>query len=351
MYLIIIIDISIIIIGAPTACNSYDTLILIKLACNGKSSCDPITSSVTNIACPSSFALNLWVQWECVDSSSYKTTISSQNITDSIDYCSDSSYVPLDSCPTQSVLVPSLLIDSKTTNFDYPIYQHIACYNAKLHIQCQAETIIHIYAVYYGIQSETSSDCVSRTNLAAITAEAPAQCWSPLTYDRVAFLCEYKTSCLLTSSAIGLYVVDICPDYKTRQQLLVQYQCIDLILFNQTVGKCNKNKSIPSICPPVIDNEGTWCDNTLGNGAIMKIDCPAGTKIKIVCGFYGIHPSISTCNLQSSSSPVCYFNSSFSHLSNLCNGKNSCSINDFASIFLDPCGGLDKTLYVQWNCT
>jgi hypothetical protein len=328
-------------------------LIQVKTACNGKSTCDPITSTVSNIACPSSFALNLWVQWECVDSLPTTTTTTVKTTTSSIDYCASNNYIPVDTCPTESVLVPSLLTDSKKSNFDYPIYQQIACYNSKLQILCQTGSIIHIYAAYYGIQSATSSDCVSRANIAAITTEAPAQCYSPLTFDRIFYLCEYQNTCLLTSSSIGLYVVDICPDYKTRQQLFVQYQCIDSNLYNQTVGKCNINKSVPSICPSASANvnEGTWCDNTLGNGAIMNIQCSPGKSIIIICAFYGLHPSISTCNQQSSSSPVCYFSSSFTQLTALCNGKNSCTMNDFSSTFLDPCGGLDKTLYVQWSCT
>jgi hypothetical protein len=191
----------------------------------------------------------------------------------------------------------------------------------------------------------------------SISAEAPAQCYSPLSYKQVVSFCEGQNTCLLTASSAGMYVVDMCPSFSLRQQLFVQYQCIDSSLFNYTVATCTANTAVPDICPVLASssttNQGTWCDNSLGLGSIVNIQCPASQTITVSCAFYGLHPSISTCNTQLSTSPVCYFQSSLTRIQTACNGQNSCSINNFSTFFslsLDPCNGLDKTLYIQWTC-
>ncbi len=259
--------------------------------------------------------------------------------------------IPNDTCPTDSAIVPSFLSDSSVTSFSYPIYQQVACQGAKLDLVCQSNTLIHIYAAYFGIQSTTNTECVTSN-----ASEAPAQCYSPLSYSQIVSLCEYQNSCLLYASASGLYVVDMCPSYSSQQQLFVQYQCVDSSLFNYTVATCTAVTDVPTICPALDSssstNQGTWCDNALGEGSILSINCPAGKTITIVCAFYGLHPSISTCNTQFSTSPVCYFQSSFTQVGSSCNGQNSCTISSFSTFFSsDPCNGLDKTLYVQWKCT
>jgi hypothetical protein len=344
--------------GAPTACDSYDTLLQLKLACDGNPSCDANSISVTNFACLSSYALSLIVQWECLANWPITTTTTTTTTdSNSLNYCSSNKYIPIDTCPSQSVIVPSFLNDSSITNFDYPIYQQVSCYGSKIDLICQPNTIIHVYSAYYGIQSQTSTECVTTNygNLNPITIEAPALCYSPLTFSQIQIFCETKSSCSLISSSTGLNVVDICPAFQLRQQLFIQYQCVDTSLYNATVGQCNPSKSIPAICPSITGStnikEGTWCDNYLGMGSIMSINCNSAL-ISIQCAFYGLHPSISTCNIQLPNSPVCYLASTFTKLDALCSGKNVCSLSDFNTLLTnnDPCGGLDKTLYVQWKC-
>ena len=338
--------------GAPTSCNSYDTLINIKSLCNYKNRCSFNFTSINNI-CPDDYSPILIVQYECLTSAQLITTTVS-----SISYTQQESTIVTTSiqqknmcyCSADSVYMPKSLTSNRYYSFDFPIYEQTVCYASRLNIICHPNSYIHIYSAYFGIQFQTYSDCMLQNN----DTEIPKLCYSPLSYDKIVSKCEYKNSCDLTATFTDLNFIEICPDYRNKNQLLIQYQCIDDYLFNLTINQCVLNKVIPSICSNQVDvyvNQGTWCDNGLGNGSIMNIQCSTNQLIEIVCAFYGKDPNISTCSQQIAQSSICYFNSTITIVNNNCNGKNSCKISNFKSTFSDPCdGGLDKTLFIQWKC-
>jgi hypothetical protein len=342
--------------GAPTSCNSYDTLVNIKFLCNYKNKCSFNYTFINNL-CPEDYAPILIVQYECLTSA--------QMITSSI---SSTSFVLLEStisnyvinmneqnicyCSSDSVFMPKILTQNGYYSFDYPIYEQIVCYGGRLNIICQENSLIHIYSAYFGIQFQTTSDCMMQNN--GQNAEIPKLCYSPLSFDKIVSICEYKNSCDITATFSFLNLIETCSGFRYQNQLLIQYQCIEDNSYNFTISRCILNKMVPSICSSQVEssiNQGIWCDNGLSNGSIMIIECSNNQKIEIVCAFYGKDPNVSTCGQQLSQSSICYFNSTFSILNDNCNGKNSCSVSDFKNIFLDPCDGRsDKTLFVQWKC-
>jgi hypothetical protein len=249
---------------------------------------------------------------------------------------------------------PEFLYNSTEVYFGYAIYQQIVCQASRLIILCPLDLVIHVFSAYYGIQSTTmSSTCAATTS----SGEQPAKCYIPKALDSMRETCESKSSCQLRASANSLGGGDYCPSYS--KQLFVQYQCIHPTVLNTTLSKCpSLDSTIPPICSAssTLSNtsigvgqvqSNTWCD-----GSSMSIKCATGKSISILCAFYGIHPSIDACNIQSLVNiPVCYFASSQTLVSNLCNGQSSCSIDTLSSFFaLDPCVGLDKALFVQWMC-
>ncbi|CAF0930003.1 unnamed protein product [Brachionus calyciflorus] len=336
--------------GVPTKCYSENTQFIIKNFCNNKTSCFfsgensfEQDSGFTN-ACQG-FQNMFFVQWECI-SEYLEYTISSKTIdllpicnsTPSINGTCDTSYSPY---------VPQALNNSTKTYFSYPIYQQIVCQGSTLILFCPAETVIHIYAGYFGIQEYTRSNfCITSEN----EDKYPFMLYIADSFKTINSTCENKNMCQLRAMANSLGGGDLNPEYT--KQLVVQYQCLDPILLQNRINQCEFNSKIPEICPKNLGedkmNEDTWCD-----GDQMSIKCSNEKKIKIFCAFYGIHPSILTCDIASLSfSPVCYFNSSFANIVELCELKSNCSIDVVGSSFfnLDPCIGLKKALYVQWKC-
>ena len=333
--------------GSPTSCNSFSTLNKIREACNNKINCSLNINLLNNI-CPKSYAPILIIQYECIDMS-----------TNIIPYCNTNSQMVTKTsttsttykCSPYSAINPSF-ISSYDSNFNnFLINENIVCYGSKLNIYCKSNTLIHIYSAYFGIQSLTNSLCVTNNRL--IDFEEPTQCFIPYSYDRIVQKCEYKNNCIIESTEIGLNISDPCPDFQSQEQLFVQYQCIESSLFNITLDQCDINTEIPFPCAlnEMNINEGIWCDNGLGNGSILNILCPDDKLITILCSFYGLHSRMTTCNEQLNTLPICFYNNTITTLEILCNGKNSCILNDFNLTFMDACSGLSKTLYLKWICS
>ena len=188
---------------------------------------------------------------------------------------------------------------------------------------------------------------ILKTYLPIKSTEIPAMCYFTNSFDVINATCEYQRICYLRATPTQIGGGDLCPSYL--KQLFVQYQCIDSGFLANNVNQCNVNKTaVPSICSSALSkviNQQTWCD-----GSSASISCSAARTIQIQCAFYGIHPSITACNIGTlQSRPVCFFASSFAQVKTVCDGLSSCSMSNF-SMFKDPCNGLDKALYVQWKC-
>ena len=91
--------------------------------------------------------------------------------------------------------------------------------------------------------------------------------------------------------------------------------------------------------------EATACDT---DNSPLELSCPSGNALQIVCAYYGLHPALTKCTLPSNV-PICYFASSFTNVTSICEGQQSCSIT-FLNVFNDPCNGMTKGLYVQYKC-
>jgi hypothetical protein len=148
---------------------------------------------------------------------------------------------------------------------------------------------------------------------------------------------------------VGIHLIQF---YFLKKQLYIQYQCLNQEFLSTITKKCTMNKNIPDICPQSITekssnlNENVWCD-----GSTMNITCKNDQVIDIICSFYGIHPSLKTCNIPTlANRPVCYYASSKLRLKQVCNQQSSCSVSNFNMVFKDACAGLDKALFVQWKC-
>ena len=172
-------------------------------------------------------------------------------------------------------------------------------------------------------------------------------CYYPSVLNQINATCEYQNSCSIRGTSNTFSVADPCPTYS--KQLFIQYQCVDYYALNSTINQCSKKAETPHICPPLNKTsnvkEITACDI---ENAPMSISCKVGEKIEIVCAYYGLHPSITKCILPTNV-PVCYFASSFSNVTSMCTGQQTCSIS-FLNTFSDPCNGMDKALYVQYRC-
>ncbi len=326
--------------STPTSCYSQASKQRILTNCNGKSSCSFANSSGLIDSCDSLTNM-LYIQWQCV--SLGLTTVTST--TPGAPSCPQTYILPFGECSTSLVpYTPQFLLNSSDTYFEYPIYEQIACQNSKLLIACSPNLVIHIYAAYFGIQSATSTSwCMNTTSL-----ELPEMCFSQSSFDIINATCEYKSSCYLRATTTQIGAGDLCPSYS--KQLFVQYQCVDPNVLASGINQCPVNNTIGfSLCPS--SNSSTVRENMWCTGSMMTMNCDAGSTINIMCAFYGIHPYFyDQCNFRNMlQRPVCYFNQNpRTVLANACNGRSSC--NETSVVFTDPCNGLDKLLYVQWQC-
>lgn len=339
----------------PTSCFSKSSMEMVKSQCNNQESCEfageisfEMDSGFVN-PCPG-YQNMLFVQWECLSmdatsSSIDLTTTKSVEKTTLGALAATSMNVTCDLEPEFSTYEPKFITTSALTYFGYPIYQQLVCQGSRLILVCPSDLVIHVLAGYYGIQSATRSSTCTSSNV-----EIPAKCYIPDAFEVINGTCEAKTTCQLKATSNALTNgEDFCPSYQ--KQLFIQYQCVNEQVLSTSIGKCSSGaKRVPGICKRPATNdtlEATWCD-----GATMSIVCPSSRTISIQCAFYGIHPSVDACNVQSlPSKPVCYYASSLPILRSICDDQPSCSLDSFSLTFnRDPCSGHEKALYVQWRC-
>ncbi|CAF0770156.1 unnamed protein product [Brachionus calyciflorus] len=331
--------------GSPSACYSKQSYNLVYENCNGKQNCTFSDDTNTkydigfNEVCPGYLNM-LLIQWECVSTQvtteapqTTKSTLPICNSTPSINGTCDTSYSPY---------VPQALNNSTKTYFSYPIYQQIVCQGSTLILVCPADTVIHIYAGYFGIQEYTKS------SICTPDYETPFMLYLAESFTIINSTCESKNKCSLRAFPLSMGGTDLNSAFY--KQLVVQYQCVNPIVLENEINKCEINKEIPLICPKLSRNTGIN-EITVCEGNPLSISCSTG-RIQVQCAFYGIHPSLTTCDVPSLAyKPVCYFSSSFTKMSDLCNFRSTCSIAAAGSNTFqpDPCNGLKKALYVQWR--
>ncbi|RNA41243.1 rhamnose-binding lectin-like [Brachionus plicatilis] len=336
--------------GCPTKCYAENTISTIQNMCNQRSICFlegensfELGSGLTN-ACQG-FQNILLIQWECV--SNEQTTLQPHTTLTTLPTCSTRPFINASCDSTHSPYVPQPLTNSTLTHFSYPIYQQIVCQGSTLVLVCPSDLVIHIYSAYFGIQEPTRSTFCTNSEV----KEMPAMMYSIESFNTVFLNCQSKNFCQLKASVNSLGGADL--NREIGKQLVVQYQCVDPYVLENQISKCGLDLEVDEICPKIesygqVAHEDVWCDEDQ-----LNITCELGKKIEILCAFYGIHPSISKCDIANLPfRPVCYFNSSFSKLKDLCDSKEVCSVDVINSALLnhDPCNGLKKAIFVQWKC-
>lgn len=179
-------------------------------------------------------------------------------------------------CPTSTPYIPKFLTLTSSYSYGYPIYQGVTCLNSLLFLVCPTNQFIHVYAAYFGIQSQTISSCLS-----SLTASSPANCFNKAVFNTINSSCEYQSNCSIVATASQLG--DPC--YGNSKQLMVQYQCVDYntaVILNQCPINTNTSSACPALSDPSIQTQ-FWCEPSL-----MQITCSGGSVIQIMCAYYGI---------------------------------------------------------------
>ena len=201
----------------------------------------------------------------------------------------------------------------------------------KLKLKCEANETLNIIGAYFGIQNETLTSCTRNQSSSA--------CYNKVVYDNLNSTCGDKQECTLYVSIDRLG--DPC--LFQNKQFFVKYQCVDSSLQNQ----CDINKDVGRICQSngISNNERLyskyWCDYD----NLMNINC-GSQFIDISCAYYGIDSSF-RCNggFYSGAPTMCYSSSSYTNITNRCNGKHNCLIlsNEWSEFFkVDPCYAMTK---------
>ena len=249
-----------------------------------------------------------------------------------------------DICINTSVYEPTPL-ESEIYSLGNPILQTVVCYGSKLHLKCPTlGQKLHIHSAYFGIQKNTKNFCWSNPN--------GLVCYRNLTYDYIKNLCQNKYSCDLI--ATETYFGNPCPIKNLyHNQLLIQYQCFDDKGIYMT-KKCRTNKSTSDICPLLNNsnyNQQHWCDPSKA-----YIKCSNGSKIKIICAYYGIDNKQKCPNSEYKGVPTqCYAQSTLSKIKKKCNNRSMCVIEGNNSFQIDSglinaCQGYQNMLLIQWEC-
>ncbi|RNA02935.1 rhamnose-binding lectin-like [Brachionus plicatilis] len=329
--------------GAPSACYSKQSHDLVIENCHGKQNCTFRDETGTKYdigfteVCPG-FQNILLIQWECV--SNEQTTLQPPTTLTTLPTCSTRPFINASCDSTHSPYVPQPLTNSTLTHFSYPIYQQIVCQGSTLVLVCPSDLVIHIYSAYFGIQEPTrSAFCMSSPWM-----ENPHMFYIPQSFDIVKNTCEYKTKCVLRAYAVTMGGVELNSAYS--KQLVVQYQCVNPTVLAEQISQCPSKNEIPEICAKVEESEEIY-EQTICDGSAMSLSC-GSKRISVVCAFYGVHPSLTSCGVPDLAvKPVCYFNSSYTTVKSECDGRSSCSYNAIGSnvFFDDPCTGFRKALF------
>lgn len=133
------------------------------------------------------FSKLLYVQYKCVSPTTLTTTTTSTfpSTTTTLPYCA--SYVtPTGSCSSiaSSPYTPTF-VTANQTSFNYPVMQQVVCLGSSVDLVCPANTVIHIYSAYFGIQSSTSVSTCFITS-----SEQPAMCYYTSSFSYINSTCK-----------------------------------------------------------------------------------------------------------------------------------------------------------------
>lgn len=169
----------------------------------------------------------LFVQWTCSTSSQITTNMAASTATNTIQNCTNIININ-GSCPdsTFSPYEPKLLKNSTATFFSYPIYQEIACEGSTIVLKCPIDLVLYIYAGYYGIQSETSSnECLYYNKVVDYdTWIQPTIAYVTDAMKTIYSSCQSKNMCSLLATSTNLGGPDLFP--LAGKQLLIQVSSI-----------------------------------------------------------------------------------------------------------------------------
>lgn len=268
---------------------------------------------------------NLHTEESCIETVVGRSETSSENKCPSI-----SAYLP------KSITLKSLIFNN------FPIKEQIICNNGQAYLHCPADRSIRILSAFYGLQSSTICSNIS--------SNFSLTCFYQDTLEKIKNLCNDTNYCLISAST--RFYGDPCPGID--KQMIVHYQCIPFKT-NLTKSQCSIDKTLRPVCPN--SNSTTlyqkiWCEPST-----LKIRCPVGKVIHIICGFYGIDPNYD-CEgtFKSGSEPTyCYSHTSTNKLISSCSGKQNCVLKGdpnfvLGANFENVCPGYAKILLVQWKC-
>lgn len=184
----------------------------------------------------------------------------------------------------------------------------------KLSITCPADRTIHIYSAYFGIQSNTPTECVT-SNKAGTTSD----CFNKVVFDNINTTCEGKQTCSLDIRIENFG--DPC--FLLNKQLFIQYQCVNASI-SSLINSCTSSQNYGQICSKTTEsNSQYWCNND----NVMRIDCGPGKVIQMSCAFYGIDQSYQCPGGFYSGAPtVCFSQTTRMNLTSLCNGQQACLV-------------------------
>lgn len=165
----------------------------------------------------------LLVQWQCISTTTTTTTSTTTTTkSTSSNSCANTTISLNGKCPDTnsfSPYEPTYLTNSTSTSFGYPIYQEIVCENSVIVLKCPTNLVLHIYAAYYGVQTQTSTEtCRNSTGLESGTF--PTMCYIWEGFKIVNASCEYQNVCKLRVTTTILGGPDLYP--SIGKQLLIQ---------------------------------------------------------------------------------------------------------------------------------
>merc|ERR1712141_347028 len=184
----------------------------------------------------------------------------------------------------------------------------VVCEGKTRRISCRKGLVISVSSASYGRRDRNTcpsssirtTSCSKYNSLSIVRAN-----------------CQYKQSCLLQSN--NLIFGDPCRG--TYKYLSVSYRCLT-----------PRHKEIVA------------CE-----GKRRVIMCPRGKYIHILHANYG-RTDVKTCPSRWIKTTRCFARNSTAKVASSCNGRRSCLLKPFNSVFGDPCRGTYKYLRVQYYC-
>lgn len=245
-------------------------------------------------------------------------------------------------CPSISAFSPKTMNLQDLVFNEFPIKEQIICNNGKVYLHCSSNHTIKILSAFYGLQK--TSYCTNISSAYSLT------CFNKDTIEKIKNICNDTNYCLISAST--RFFGDPCPGID--KEMIIQYQCLPFKT-KLTKSQCKVDTNLRPVCPDSNStniNQKIWCEPST-----LRIKCPIGKVIQILCGFYGIDPNYDCKGtFKSGSEPsYCYSQRSTNQLMSSCTGKQSCMLKGdpnfvLGSNFENVCPGYAKILLVQWNC-